>query len=165
MKEPQPSALNCFVCGVENRLGLHIRFYNTGPGEVSADVTLSDSYQGYPGIVHGGIIASMLDEVASRTVFNAARVLVTVSLEVRYRKPTPVNTPLQLKGHLVEDRGRVCKASAQLLKQDGLLLAEADVVLVEVAPGFLEAMTPEEQQGWRVYPENYEANQEVKHDC
>ena len=153
MKDLQPSALNCFVCGVENRFGLHIRFYTTGPREVTAEVNLADCYQGYPGIVHGGIIASMLDEVASRTVFTPSRIVVTAKLDVRYRKPTPVNTPLRLVGRLIEERGRVCKASAQLLTQAGLVLADADVTLIEVPSNFLGDMTPIDEQGWQVYPD------------
>jgi acyl-coenzyme A thioesterase PaaI-like protein len=164
MKELQPSAQHCFVCGVENKFGLHIRFYTTSPGEVTALVTLADHYQSYPGVVHGGIIATMLDEVASRTVFTSERIVVTAKMDIRYRKPVPVNSPLRLVGRLLEDKGKVCKTSGQLFSQDDTLLAEADLTLVEVAPEFLGAMTQVDEQGWQVYPEDYEANREVKHD-
>ncbi len=51
----QPNSRHCFVCGLENEYGLGLRFYEVGPDEVTATVTIPDQYQGYPGVVHGGI--------------------------------------------------------------------------------------------------------------
>jgi hypothetical protein len=51
----QPNSRHCFVCGLENQFGLKLRFYETGPGEVTAEYTVPDQFQGYPGLVHGGI--------------------------------------------------------------------------------------------------------------
>ena len=67
MRSPQPNSLKCFVCGLENPYGLHLRFFDSEPGEVIAEVTVPEQFQGYPGIVHGGIIAAMLDEAAGRS--------------------------------------------------------------------------------------------------
>ena len=62
----QPNSRHCFVCGLENHFGLKLRFIETGPGEVSAEYTVPDQFQGYPGLVHGGIVTAMLDEVTGR---------------------------------------------------------------------------------------------------
>lgn len=151
----QPSSLNCFVCGVENDNGLHLRFYESDsePVQVIAEYTVPKQFQGYPGVVHGGIIAAMLDEVASRTVMRGVppRVVVTARLSIRYRKPVPVETPLRLVGRVVEDKGKVATVAGQLTDVNGLVLAEAEAVVVEVDQGFLEAMSPDEANGWRVY--------------
>lgn len=155
----QPSARQCFVCGVENPAGLHITFFETespSPGEpveTRAEITVPRQYQGYPGIVHGGIIATMLDEVASRTVFrgNPLRFVVTAKMNVRYRKPVPVESPLKLRGWVIEDRGKVVEVGGEITNAAGVVLADASATLVEVDPGFFgdQALSPDD---WKVYP-------------
>lgn len=151
----QPNSLNCFVCGVENDSGLHMRFFetNSDPVEVAAEYTVPERFQGYPGIVHGGIVASMLDEVTSRTIFRGdpPRLVVTGKLSVRYRKPVPVATQLRLTGRVIEDKGKVIKVSGEIAGPDGEILAEADAVLFEVNPEFLGEVSID-QQTWKVFP-------------
>lgn len=91
----QATSTHCFVCGVQNPSGLHMHFYNVSPGEVEANYTVSETYNGYPGIVHGGIIASMLDETMGRVFMETdpTRFMVTAELKIRYRLPVSVNTP------------------------------------------------------------------------
>jgi acyl-coenzyme A thioesterase PaaI-like protein len=151
----QASAKSCFVCGVENAAGLQMRFFE-GEGEpviVTAEYTVSRQYQGYPGIVHGGIVAAMLDEVTSRTIMRGdpPRFVVTAKLSLRYRKPVPVETPLKMTGRVIEDRGKVIMVSGVMVGPDGELLAEAEAVLMEVPANYFGAMTVEDGQSWRVY--------------
>ncbi len=152
----QPVSHDCFVCGVNNPAGLHMRFYESDgdPVQVTAEYTVPAHYQGYPGVVHGGIIAAMLDEVTSRTIFrgNPPRFVVTARLNVRYRKPVPVETPLHLVGRIVEDKGRVITVVGEILDPEGILLAEAEAIIVEVEPSFFgdESLS---NQNWQVYPE------------
>ncbi len=152
----QPVSRTCFVCGVENPAGLHMRFYETDtePAQVVAEYTVPAHFQGYPGVVHGGIIASMLDEVTSRTIFRGSptRFVVTAKLAVRYRKPVPVETPLRLTGRVVEDKGRVITVAGEILGPDGTLLAEAEATLVEVEASFFGEADLSESN-WRVYPD------------
>jgi acyl-coenzyme A thioesterase PaaI-like protein len=84
----QPNSRYCFGCGVENSYGLGLRFYEIGPAKLEAEYTVPDHFQGYPGIVHGGIVATMLDEVLGRVVMigDHSRFMMTARLEVRYRK-------------------------------------------------------------------------------
>ncbi len=158
MKE-QPISQDCFVCGVENPVGLHIHFYETAtnPVEVIAEYTVPSRYQGYPGVVHGGIIASMLDEVTSRTIFRGdpPRFVVTARLSVRYRKPVPVETPLKLAGRIVEDKGRVITVAGEIHGPDNILLAEAEAVLVEVDASFFGEDAINNQK-WQVYSSDNE---------
>jgi len=155
MKSPQPNSLNCFVCGMNNPIGLHLRFYETGPGEVSADLTVPEQYQGYPGIVHGGVVAAILDEIAGRTIMgaeNSPRFMFTGRLDIRYRKNVPVCTPLRLVGRVSVTRRRTATASSAIYDQDGRLLADAEALLVDV-PQELIQNSDLEALGWRVYPE------------
>lgn len=136
----QPVSHDCFVCGIDNPAGLQMRFYESEcePVQVTAEYTVPAHYQGYPGVVHGGIIAAMLDEVTSRTIFrgNPPRFVVTARLTIRYRKPVPVETPLRLTGRIVEDKGKVITVAGEILDPEGILLTEAEAVIVEVEPSF-----------------------------
>jgi acyl-coenzyme A thioesterase PaaI-like protein len=143
------------VCGVENPIGLHLKFYETGPGEVTADLNLPEIYQGYPGIVHGGVIAAMLDEAAGRAHMgpvDVPRFMFTAKLEVRYRKNVPVGQPLQLVGKAGLSKSRTAEAYSAIYDQEGVLLADADVLLVNVPQTVVES-TDLSALGWRVYPD------------
>jgi uncharacterized protein (TIGR00369 family) len=131
-----------------------MRFYNTAPGEITAHYMVHEQHQGYPGVVHGGIVASMLDEICGRVFMNAdsARFMFTARLEVRYRKNVPVGKPLTLTGLAVRDRGRTAEAKAFIHDEQGNLLAEANALLVELS-GDAAPSVDLEALGWKVYPE------------
>jgi acyl-coenzyme A thioesterase PaaI-like protein len=157
MMKLQPSARNCFVCGVENDSGLHLRFYETedNPPQVVAHYTIQERFQGYPGVAHGGILATMLDEVTSRTVFRVdpPRFVVTARLTMRYRKPVPLGTSLKLVGRVVEDKGRVITVAGQIIDPDGVVLTEAEAVLFEVDHQQFFESGEMAQESWEIYPE------------
>ena len=156
MKEKQPGSKQCFVCGLENPVGLRIAFYETGPGEVQSEIIFPDHYQGYPGITHGGIIASVLDETGGRSLMdNPRHFMVTAQLNVRYRKPVPTETPLVAKGWAGKRQGRVSEARSEIQNLAGEVLAEAKLVLVDMAEGKFDQISFEEM-GWRVYPDEEE---------
>jgi acyl-coenzyme A thioesterase PaaI-like protein len=150
----QPNSRKCFVCGIENANGLHLKFYETGPGEVTVDYTAPEHFQGYPGVLHGGIVAAILDETAGRTLMGTTstpRFMFTGKMEVKYRRNVPVGQPLKVIGRAGRDRGRSAEASAAIYNQNGDLLAEAEVLLVNLPetpdPAILN------QLGWKVYPD------------
>ncbi len=151
----QPNSLHCFVCGVENKAGLQMAFYETPdhPIGVVAEYCVPERFQGYPGVVHGGIVAAMLDEVTSRTVFRGdpPRFVVTARLSIRYRKPVPVFVPLKLTGRIVEDKGKVVKVAGEILDPEGATLAEAEAVLMEVDPLNFSQLN-DDNSTWQVYP-------------
>ncbi len=150
----QPSARHCFVCGVENPAGLHIRFFNTENGEVRATYTPPEHFVGYPGILHGGIIATILDETMGRAamVEDPNRFMFTGKIEIKYVKPVPIGEQITVTARLTKDRGRVAHASGELKLADGSVAATATCTLVEVPPEIIEQMDEEEVAGWKVYP-------------
>ena len=155
MNTPQPSSKSCFICGVENPFGLQLRFYESVSGEVSAEINVPEHYQGYPGIVHGGVVAAMLDEVSGRSLMMSAdkpRFMFTGRLNIRYRKNVPTGQPLRLVGRAGVDKGRSATATSAIYNQDGVLLAEADALLVNV-PDEMVSIDDLESFGWKVYPE------------
>lgn len=150
----QPNSRQCFVCGVENPFGLGLRFYETGPDEVTAEYTTPERYQGFPGIVHGGVVAAVLDEAAGRAVMAAdpGRFMYTAKLEVSYRQPTPVGVPLQITGKVSRRRGRLAIATAELRLPDGTLTANAEALLANL-PEQLADRPGLAALGWKVYPD------------
>ncbi|MDA1330168.1 MAG: PaaI family thioesterase [Chloroflexi bacterium] len=150
-----PNSARCFACGVENQHGLQLEFYADGEGGAVCDYVVPDEFESYPGIVNGGIVAAMLDEMAIRAflVEDPNRLMYTAKLTTRYRKHVPTQQPLRLTSRATKDRGRRAEAIAQLFGPDGDLLAEAEALMVELDPGELDEMNLE-GLGWRVYPED-----------
>ncbi len=130
----QPISRQCFGCGLENIAGLQIRFYNDGEGQARAEVTLSAKHQGFPGIAHGGITATMLDEVMGRAAMTRdfMRLLYTAKMEIRYRKPVPIGVPITLRGRIEKDRGMIAYAIGEVILSDGSIAAESTATLMEV---------------------------------
>jgi len=148
----QPSSRHCFVCGVENPFGLHLNFYEDIPGEVTADIIIPAHFQGYPGVVHGGIVAAMLDEVAGRALMDGGspRFMFTARLVVRYHKNVLIEQTLKLVGRAGKSRSRTAIASSAIYDSSGELLAEADVLLVDIPAEKYEGVDME-KLGWKVY--------------
>lgn len=116
----------CFVCGPENNTGLQAVFSMDRDNLSSCcRLTLGDRFQGWQGVVHGGVIASLLDEACIYAGRSLAETLVTAELSVRYRKPVPVGREVMVRGEVLERRRKVLKARA-LLEIDGALYAEAE---------------------------------------
>jgi uncharacterized protein (TIGR00369 family) len=120
----------CFGCGQRNEGGLKLRFRKTGDASVETVYTPPKVYQGAPGVVHGGIQATLIDEVMGM----AAHVglghddgrIVTAELKLRYPRPTPTDVPLTVRGRLVRRDGSHLFLEAQICDADGQLLTEAE---------------------------------------
>ena len=116
----------CFVCGQENASGLQAVFsYDKELLTSFCHLTIGDQFQGWPDIVHGGVIASLLDEACIYAGRALAETLVTAELSVRYRQPVSVGQKVTIQGEVVERRRKVLRVKARL-EVDGKLCAEAD---------------------------------------
>lgn len=155
-KKKQPNSRDCFVCGVENPVGLHLDFYENDKGEVIVDYVIPESYNGYPGVAHGGIVASIVDEVLGRVHMgndpNNPRFMFTAKLTVRYRKPVPVGKPIRVIGRAKTSKAHSASSVAQVFDEDGTLLAEADALLIDIPESMFEGVDYY-ALGWRVYGE------------
>ncbi len=149
---PRPNSKMCFVCGLENPSGLHLRFYDNGKDEVAADFTVQPNHLGYPGVVHGGIVAAVLDESGGRTVMagDPMRFFMTAKIEIRYRRPVTVGRPLTAVGGLVKLSDRLATATAEIRSAAGDVPAEADLVLTNLPDGMID-LSRADELGWRVY--------------
>jgi acyl-coenzyme A thioesterase PaaI-like protein len=134
---------------------LKLRFYETSPREVTAECTITEEYQGYPGVVHGGVVAAMLDELAGRSLMggDTPRFMYTARLEIRYRKNVPIGQPLHLVGTALSTKKRTATAKSAIYALDGSLLAEADVLLVNIPTDVIQSVDLA-ALGWRIYAES-----------
>jgi acyl-coenzyme A thioesterase PaaI-like protein len=156
-KIKQPNSRMCFICGVENPVGLHLHIYETAPGVVEAVYTAPEHFQGYPGVLHGGIVGAILDELSGRALMGpdpaAPRFMFTARLEVKYRRNVPIGVPLRIVGKAGKSRTRSAEAWAGIYDtRDGELVAEANSLLVNVPPEQFNA-SDLDRLGWRVYPD------------
>jgi uncharacterized protein (TIGR00369 family) len=154
MMQLQPNSRHCFVCGLENKMGLHLRFYESAEGQVIVETTVPKQFQGYPGVVHGGIVASLVDEALGRVHMgppDKPRFMFTAKLTVNYRRPVPTEKPIRIVANPIKSKRRSATSVAEIYGPEGELLADANAVLVNV-PDEMLANADLEALGWKVYP-------------
>ena len=118
----------CFACGQANPIGLRLRFEADGEG-IRAEFTPGPQYQGYEGLLHGGIVAAALDDAMANLFHMRGRETVTARLEIRYRREAPIGQRLIVTARTTGERGRFFTAEATLALPDGTCLAEAQGTL------------------------------------
>lgn len=146
----QINSKHCFVCGTENQNGLQMTFQQIDEGTVHSKYTIAESFQGWPGIAHGGIVASMLDEVMARLfIFSETekRFLVTAKLEIKYRRPVPIGKEITIIGKKLDDKGKLAKAQAVITNSQNEILAEAVSIFIE-ANDQLSNQLSSTQENW-----------------
>lgn len=137
---------------MENPIGLKLFFYEDGEGRVRATFTPRDEHQGYPGVLHGGIAAAVLDEVLGRVAIGRGVWLMTVRLDMRYRQTIPVGQPLTVVGEVVCETRRFMEARGELRLADGSVAATATATYLPVPEEKIKGM--EEAVGyWQVFPD------------
>lgn len=152
--DKQPSSRGCFVCGRQNETGLHMDWYNDDQSQrVIGTVTVPKNFNGYPGVVHGGIVAAILDETAGRAIMlnrEFDNLMVTMKLEVTYRQPTPCGVPLSVAGWVVRGSGSRAQVAGEIRRPDGVVTATAKALIVKPPPEFIEEWKAE-KPFWQVY--------------
>ncbi|HET6274522.1 MAG TPA: PaaI family thioesterase [Candidatus Cybelea sp.] len=142
---------NCFACGPANPIGMHVRFDRAGDSEgVVARVELEPVYQGWRGIAHGGIVMALLDEAMAHAAGFAGHRGVTASVSVRFRKPVPLEAPIEVRGRVTWQRRRVLGVEATIFDANGDVLARAEGSFV--SRGTLDA-ADDRRNPWRSLPQ------------
>lgn len=108
----------CFACGPDNPIGLHLAFKITSDN-IYAEFVPERIHQGYDGVVHGGIIATLLDEAMANLLYLKGWDCTTGKMEIRYRQPALVGAKIEIFGQVLEKRSRYAKTKAILLKAEG----------------------------------------------
>ena len=123
-----PNSKMCFVCGVDNTSGLKSSFYELEDGQFMAIFKPAEEHQGYPGRIHGGIAATILDETIGRAIMVAGSDNiwgVTIDFSLKYRKPVPLGQELRVLGRVVSDKKRYFLAEGEIILPDGTIAVTA----------------------------------------
>ncbi len=123
----------CFACGARNDAGLRLVFHTEGDTIVT-EYTPELRFQGFPGVVHGGILATLLDETLNRTAMAEGRWMMTGRLEIRYRNAAPLGQTLRVTAHKTSSRSRLVQAEGEIVLADdpATLIATAQATFLSV---------------------------------
>jgi acyl-coenzyme A thioesterase PaaI-like protein len=126
----------CFGCSQDNPIGLGLAFRPSGEG-LRASFELTELYASYPGVAHGGLLATLLDETMGNVVaLRRDRLAFTVTLRVKYLAPVRIGRRYEVHGRLTGEDGRLYRVEGEILDHHGESLA--------MATGSYRAMTAEQ---------------------
>jgi len=156
-RKRQPNSRHCFICGMENPIGLHLHIYETAPGQVESTYIAPDHFQGYPGVLHGGIVGAIIDEISGRAHMGSdplnPRFMFTAKMEVKYRRNVPIGKSLKIIGKAGKSRAKSAQAWAGIYDAEtNELLAEGNTLLI-VVPADQFDKSRLNELGWKVYSE------------
>ncbi|MEQ8206973.1 MAG: hotdog domain-containing protein [Woeseia sp.] len=124
---PSEAARQCFACGVDNPIGLHIAFSLDDAGRCNGLFTPDANHVGYQNTVHGGIIYTALDDVMANVMYLQNRKAHTARCEIRYRRPLEVGEQIRLLGWIEDERRRRVRVRGEARRvSDHTLIAECD---------------------------------------
>jgi len=115
---------HCFACGEQNPAGLKLKFTQEGE-KISTIFCPPKIYEGYPGVLHGGIISTVFDEVMSQCLWVLGEPAFTARLEIRFRRNIPVLKSAKFEAQIVRRKGLLVDLEAKAFLEDGQLAAEA----------------------------------------
>lgn len=115
---------NCFVCGPDNPTGLNLTFMFDGK-TARTEYTPANAHEGYKGILHGGIIATILDEVMIKAALAQDIMCVTAQMDVRFKALAFLGRRISFTAEVTEIKGRKITTAGRAVDADGRTLAEA----------------------------------------
>ncbi len=125
----QPNSKMCFVCGLKNKFGLSASFYETDKNELIALFKACQEHQGYPGRLHGGIAAAILDETIGRTITTGKNDKiwgVTLEFNIKYKKPIPLDEEIKVVAKLTYEDKRLFGGTGKIILPNGDIAATAE---------------------------------------
>jgi uncharacterized protein (TIGR00369 family) len=138
--EALPEHGKCFVCGSQNPRGMGIRWYANPDGEIFTQVTLSEAQQGPPGYAHGGATAAILDEAMGAAVWFTGQRVLSVNLNVDYKRPVPLGEEVEVSARISGKGERSIHATSELRLANGDVAVSGRGIYVE-SPQVLDGYT------------------------
>lgn len=126
--DKQKNSKLCFVCGLKNPFGLKASFYVSETKELIAIFKPREVHQSYPGRLHGGIASAILDETIGRAILNHYENEVwgvTIELNVKFKKPIPLNEELKVIGRITKNESRIFEGTGEIILSNGHIAVEA----------------------------------------
>ena len=151
VKRKQENSKMCLVCGLKNQFGLHASFYELDNEDLLAIFKPKEGHQGYPGRLHGGIAAAILDETIGRAIMIKDRDFwgVTIEINIRYRKPVPTAQEIRVIGRIDKETPRSFEGTGEILLQDGSVAVEGSGKYIKLPLEKIADFDYEEQE-WKV---------------
>jgi uncharacterized protein (TIGR00369 family) len=123
----------CFVCGRENINGLQAKFVYDGE-QAFTELIAGEQFEGYKGIYHGGILATLLDEVMIKAVLARGVFAVTAEMTVRYKRPVKTGEKIRFVGRVVSHKGRLYHTEGEAVGEDDQPYATSTGICLEAKP-------------------------------
>lgn len=131
-----PHTAGCLVCGRDNPHGLHLHFdVDPDSAKVETHFTPSPYHIGFEGIIHGGVLATVLDEaMVWAATWAGKRFCVAAEMTIRFRNAAAVGRPLRVIAEVESSRSRVIQTTGQILREDGEIIATATGKYMYMSP-------------------------------
>ena len=123
----------CFVCGSKNPIGLKLKFTQEKKG-VRSEFTIGELYQGWTGVVHGGIISCILDEAMSYATLHAGVDTLTARMQTRFKRPLQTGQPLVVTARVTRKTRKLVEAKAEMHLADGTPIADSTATMFILQP-------------------------------
>ena len=123
----------CFCCGKDNERGLRLSITYPEKGSAETSVVVPEWFTGWRNMTHGGLLATLLDEIMAHACVGVARQAVTAEITVRYQKPVQTGSRLRAVGRVEESRGRILRTRGWLYDAEDALIAEGSARFVAPA--------------------------------
>lgn len=147
----QQNSKNCFVCGLKHDLGLKASFYELENGELVAIFQTLEEHQSYPGRLHGGVAAAILDETIGRAIMITEGNIwgVTIELQLKFKNPLPLNTELKAVGRITKNSRRIFEGTGEILLPNGEIAVTAHGRYMKLSIDKIADFN-EEHEEWKV---------------
>jgi uncharacterized protein (TIGR00369 family) len=123
----------CFVCGTANPHGLKLKFhYDEKNDEMVSHTVFSRHFQGWEGVLHGGLISTVMDEIMIKAAAQKGFKCVTAELNIRFKKPALLKKEFTIIGKVVETGRRLIRTEGKIIDSDGIIVASANGKFVVV---------------------------------
>jgi len=156
----QQNSEKCIVCGMNNDLGLKAAFYEMENGEIVAIFKPLEEHQSYPGRLHGGVSSAILDEAIGRAILAKDETMwgVTVELNLKYKKPVPLNEELKVVGRITKDSKRMFEGTGEILLSNGDIAVTAHGKYIKMPIDKITGSDFETDE-WRIFQTGHEPDE------
>jgi acyl-coenzyme A thioesterase PaaI-like protein len=114
----------CFGCGANNPMGLKLKFTRDGE-TLRTEYKPDKMHQGWPGLLHGGILATLLDEIMSNVAYTTGKTCLTAEMSLRQRAPVNIDDTLVITAWITRQRSKIIETAGKVCLKDGTLVAES----------------------------------------
>jgi uncharacterized protein (TIGR00369 family) len=116
----------CFACGKNNPISLGLKFRQTDQNKVVAEFIPGLNHQGYDGIMHGGLVTTLLDEAMVTAIIKEGIEAVTAAINVRFKNPVPIGEKLTVIGYITGNKSRLITTAGYIENSRGEIVATAE---------------------------------------